>query len=151
MLHKSYFLTSFNGCNVSDWLNGATVYVINRHENFRNFPLNFRSYPQKTPNDFWLKIDPQPLLSHLVTACPPYQTTSQNYYPLPKPKVNALPLESSCYCLTPKYLPVRTNLLLQNVIQANARNLGLMQTVTRGRPLSIHQQPVNCLTAVPEV
>jgi hypothetical protein len=129
ILHKSYFMKYFKGCNVSEWRKGQMSFcVISRHENFQHFPLNFRGHPQMTSKYFGLKLTPK-LSCHISSQLDlPYKKSLQNYYPLPKPKVNALSLGSSWYCLKPKHLPVRSILLLQNVIQNNARGLGLLQT-----------------------
>jgi hypothetical protein len=68
------------------------------------------------------------------------------FFPL-KPQENELPIESY-YCLKPQQLPA---LLIQNIITSKVHCLGLLETVTVGRPLPIRQQQENFLTAACEV
>lgn len=78
-------------------------------------------------------------------------TVTNLWTPLPKPEENQMPIESSCHCLKPKCVPVPTILLTQNIIKKNVHNLGLLETITTGCLLPIHQQPANCITSVWEV
>jgi hypothetical protein len=52
--------------------------------------------------------------------------------PPPKPQESKLAIESSCHCLKPKHLPVRSILLMQNITKNNVRSLGILETVATG-------------------
>ena len=74
-----------------------------------------------TSNDF------NPLSCHISsqTPEPPSKMTSQNYDLAPKPQENELPIESAHCCLKPNHLPVRTVLLVQNMVKNNVHSVGL--------------------------
>jgi hypothetical protein len=80
-------MTSFKGCNMSQWLNGTTVFV--RYKQTREFSIFSIEFQGSFLNDIkklWLKIDPQPLLSHFVTVLPLSKLTSQTYDPTAQTK-----------------------------------------------------------------